>query len=242
MNRRDIEAMLKELRLKTGADRFFGKPEIRIAAAGDPFFHQFKTLIGPFHWTPDEVLKRCFPEAEAKSVVVWILPVRRNIRRAAGSQDGEIRIRMARTLTEAGYPSVVPQSELEKLRPAPCWDLKHFSTNWSERHAAFVAGAGTFGLSGSLITEHGTAVRLGSIVTALELPPDPRSYGDDPFAWCIRCGACARRCPVHALGEGRDKTACAEYVIHNPNRVCGLCQTGVPCEFRRPEKRIVENT
>ena len=119
-----------------------------------------------------------------------------------------------------------------------------------DKLGAFVAGAGTFGLSAGLITEHGVAIRLGSVVTTLELPADPRPYGDDPFAWCTRCGACIRRCPAHAIGpefKDRDKPACARYAVEHVAKDrektygwldralgCALCQTGVPCEFHRP--------
>ena len=69
-------------------------------------------------------------------------------------------------------------------------------------------------------------------------------------AACTRCGACIRRCPARAVGKefaDRDKPACANYAIHEIGRDrehaygwmsrelgCALCQTGVPCEFRRP--------
>ena len=85
---------------------------------------------------------------------------------------------------------------------------------------------------------------------SLRIPTDVRPYGDDPFAWCIRCGACIRRCPGHAIGKefaDRDKPGCARYCVENisPEREknygwldraigCALCQTGVPCEFQRP--------
>lgn len=80
LTRSDIEKMVNHLYRQTGADRFFEEPDIRIAAADDPFFLKFKEIIGPFHWTPDEVLKRKFPDAQAKSVIVWVLPVNRKAR------------------------------------------------------------------------------------------------------------------------------------------------------------------
>ena len=268
MNRIQIEQLLRNLYHQTGADRFFDEPEVKVAAADDPFFIRFKELIGPHHWTPDEVLKRKFPEAEAKSVISWVLPVNRQAREtnraetvrpsiewAAVRSFGEIlneemRAQMASLLTKAGFPAIAPHLEQKAVYPPPGWDVKHFTSSWSERHVAFVAGAGTFGLSASLITEHGVAMRLGSVVTTLELPADKRPYGDDPFAWCTRCGACIRRCPAHAIGpefKDRDKPACARYAVEHVAKDrektygwldralgCALCQTGVPCEFHRP--------
>jgi epoxyqueuosine reductase QueG len=131
------------------------------------------------------------------------------------------------------------------------------STRWSERHTAFVAGLGTFGLSGGLITMRGIAHRLGSVVTDLKLLPTPRPYGDDPFAWCLRtarseCGACISRCPVGSVGETieeRDKEACFQYYADTVGKQCkgvfgwkgiygcGLCQTDVPCEDCNPMEK-----
>ncbi len=270
LTRADIEKMVNHLYRQTGADRFFEEPDIRIAAADDPFFLKFKEIIGPFHWTPDEVLKRKFPDAQAKSVIVWVLPVNRKARETNAAEkvhpsvewaavrsfgeilNEEMRAQLAGLLTREGFPAVAPHLEQKEVYPAPGWDVKNFTSSWSERHVAFVAGAGTFGLSASLITEHGTAMRLGSVVTALELPADKRPYGDDPFAWCTRCGACIRRCPAHAVGakfSDRDKPACAKYAVTEISRErehtygwldralgCALCQTAVPCEFRRPGK------
>lgn len=44
-----------------------------------------------------------------------------------------------------------------------------FSSSWSERHVAYAAGLGNFGLNGCLITSLGTSVRFASLVTSLPL-------------------------------------------------------------------------
>lgn len=274
MDRQELEKLIQNLYVQTGAGEFFEPPTIHVASAFDPFFARYKTVIGPHHWTPQEALGRKFPEATARSVVVWVLPVSRKARetnrreterpsvewaavRSFGEiMNEEIRSQTAGLLTAAGFPAVAPHLEQREIYPAPGWDVKNFTSSWSERHVAFVAGAGTFGLSAGLITAHGVAMRLGSVVTALELAPDARPYGDDPFAWCTRCGACIRRCPGHAIGReftDRDKPGCANYcVTHvNPGREehygwlnralgCALCQTAVPCEFQRPGVRDLQ--
>ncbi len=204
-------------------------------------------------------------------MISWSLPVGR-VAREANRQETEIASRlwayqrthgeafihrlrkgMVDQLNAAGYAAIAPQ-----LSPANeiCVRPKvGFSSCWSERHTAFVAGLGTFGIHGGLITSRGVAHRLGSVVTDAELTPTPRPYGDDPFAWCLRtsqglCGACIKRCPAGSVGESvaeRDKQACHQ---HTYERVrgekgvaiygwrgtygCGLCQTGTPCEERNP--------
>jgi epoxyqueuosine reductase len=121
---------------------------------------------------------------------------------------------------------------------------------WSERHVAYVAGLGTFGLSGGLITCKGQAVRFGSVVVRSVIPATPRPYSS-PFAYCLHfsgdgCAECAERCPVGSVSvQGRDKTACVGQLDRAESFVkqtygfegygCGLCQTGVPCESGIPE-------
>ena len=46
-----------------------------------------------------------------------------------------------------------------------------FASTWSERHAAYASGLGTFGLSDGLITPRGQAMRCGSVVARIAVPP-----------------------------------------------------------------------
>lgn len=263
-----LTQVVKKWWFATGANEFFGEPLVGAAAADDPLFARFKQQIGDYYWTPQEVFARAEITAAPRSVLVWILPQRPDVRadnrretahpapswarvRSFGELANEEMRRQAEQWAESQGARAVA-AHLLQCRMG--WDMKDlgYSSHWSERHAAFSAGLGTFGLSAGLITNAGIAVRIGSIVTSLELPVTPREYGDDLLGWCTRCGACARRCPAHAIGEtlaDRDKNACANYIINQvePLRAevygwngralgCGLCQTGVPCEFARPRK------
>jgi epoxyqueuosine reductase len=104
---------------------------------------------------------------------------------------------------------------------APGLDLRfrveEKKSNWSERHVAFVAGLGTFGLHRALITAKGTTVRIGSVITTLVLSPTPRPYTryDEycPFLTRGTCGACMKRCPPAAITErGKNNNACGDYI------------------------------
>ena len=127
-----------------------------------------------------------------------------------------------------------------------------FSSYWSERHAAYAAGLGTFGLCDGLITEKGKAHRVGSVIANLKLPPSPRPY-EDHHAYCLffldgSCTDCRKRCPVEAITEkGHDKAKCWDHAGGTCARFvkehygfdgygCGLCQTGVVCESGIPVK------
>jgi epoxyqueuosine reductase QueG len=124
------------------------------------------------------------------------------------------------------------------------------ASTWSERHAAFASGLGTFGLSDGFITERGIAHRCGSVVTDVVIIPTRRIHaghlGNCLYFHDGSCGACIKRCPVMAFSrQGHDKEKCKAYVYGELRSVageqygvmetgCGLCQTKVPCESRNP--------
>lgn len=131
-----------------------------------------------------------------------------------------------------------------------------FSSNWSQRHIAYAAGLGTFSLNEGFITAKGMAMRCGSIVVGRTLTPSIRPY-PHYRANCLfyaggKCGKCITRCPGDALSEaGHDKVKCYRVLYeqqapwikgeHGQGFIgkyagCGLCQTGVPCANRIPEK------
>ena len=164
--------------------------------------------------------------------------------------NGELRKHVLDTLRGRGYFAVAPLL-------SPLWrtamSKKYGNASaWSERHAAYVAGLGTFGLCDGLITPVGKAMRCGSVVANIAIPPPPRPY-DNHHAYCLfhakgTCGKCIDRCPAGAISRsGHDKVKCSKYVEATREFVreqygfngygCGLCQTAVPCESRIPPLR-----
>ena len=161
---------------------------------------------------------------------------------------------MAETLNAAGYGAVAPF--LSPLWSRQTSDRFGFASTWSERHAAYACGLGTFGLCDGLITPRGKAMRAGSVVARIAAIPTPRPYTDHQ-AYCLFyskgiCGKCITRCPAGAISEkGHNKEACRNYLRsvaaeHVKNRYgfegygCGLCQTKVPCESKIPLPKDVD--
>jgi len=131
------------------------------------------------------------------------------------------------------------------------------ASSWSERHIAYACGLGTFSLNDGFITPKGMAMRIGSVVTLLKLAPSEKKYRHYKEN-CLqfrneKCGKCIPRCPAGAITEkGHDKDRCWEYItseplkakrleygLENPSPSCGLCQTGVSCEFEIPRPDLI---
>lgn len=247
----------------------FSTPLVGFADASDPLFLECKDRIGNFYLTPLDVLQRSFPEHQGSwdgaSVVSWILPFSRSIReknreetycsskiwalaKARGEElNVKLREHIASFINHRGYLAIVPT--LSPLYDVLQSEEAGFASNWSERHVAYVAGLGTFGLSGGLITKRGIAMRCGSVVTHLKLKPTRRPYSS-PYEYCLffdrqTCGKCIERCPGGAISEkGHDKELCMMHCAEIMQNIdgddpvlptCGLCQTAVPCEAEIPK-------
>jgi len=134
--------------------------------------------------------------------------------------------RIAAALNMIGYPSVpVPRDGYGSIRVL----LERPIAFFSHRHAAYLAGLGTFGVNNVLLTPaYGPRVRFASVMTAAELPPDAVLEAD----LCTRCMRCVEECPAGALEPGAypisltDKRACAERSADLYRRhisPCGRC-------------------
>ena len=156
-------------------------------------------------------------------------------------------IHLKSELINAGYNSVVPTLDGRFWSNANNSNHEEkFTSNWSERHAAFICGLGTFGLSKGLITPKGISGRFGSIITELYLSSDKREY-ENIYEYCSMCGKCVKNCPANAISikNGKDHTICSNFLDktmekHKPRYGCGKCQIDVPCESRIPKQHNVK--
>jgi epoxyqueuosine reductase QueG len=257
-------------------DKAFDSPLVGFSRADDSIYDTYKEAVGPFHWTPLEIFTRTFKQlsvkAEDLTVISWILPQTRATKADNRKQTtfpaerwarariyGEkvnvkLRQHVMAILQDNGYPALAPtlSDQWEKKKS----EAYTFASTWSERHAAYAAGLGTFGLCDGLITPRGKAMRIGSVIARIKIPPTERPYRDH-HAYCLFyakgiCGKCISRCPVEALGEaGHDKIKCLDHlkpVTEDYVKThygfdgygCGLCQTKVPCESKIPTRQDAE--
>lgn len=236
----------------------FDAPLAGIASAGDPLFAEYKRAVGPWHRGPEEWLPG------AASIISLFFPFTERVRRSNRGRDTSpewlhARIEgqefisaftkgLCRWLEERGAACCAPSIDSrfrsfrrgEGLEAYPEATDRTFGSNWSERHAAYACGLGTFSLSRGLITERGMAGRLTSVIVDAALEPDARPYRG-VYDYCVRCGACVRRCPARAISleGGKEHIPCSEWLKQSrarfaPRYGCGQCQTAVPCEDRNP--------
>ena len=168
-------------------DPIFDEPLVGFADGDDAIFREYKAIIGDFHLTPREALERHIQvkgSAGEKpllnvSVIAWILPITYETRVSVRKQSLVASVRWNHTrwqgqehinelsrylvslLDELGYQAVVPElADSYKIRDLP----GGLVSNWSQRHIAYAASLGTFGLSDGFITLRGVAPSVAAVL------------------------------------------------------------------------------
>ena len=238
-------------------DYAFDEPIVGFSVASDPLYPFYKKHIDEnFYRLPEEWLKNVYGyefDPSEVSIVSWCLPQTQRTRDASRAVSDipsmewlmvrvhgeECNRALAKALEtwfrEQGIEAVAPMTSIEFS-----WgDSEKYTiiSNWSERHTAYI-------------------VRYGSCIVHTKLEPSKREY-TVYNEYCMAkdgCRACIERCPAGALSEkGHDKLKCRAYTTNVVKKgalerygyqgfiACGLCQTGVPCEFGIPCKIKKEN-
>jgi ferredoxin len=215
----------------------WGEPIVGFSNGADPLYKFYKRDIGDFYFAPLEFLLHEYPDRNLEenkiTVISWILPQtdatkkdhrsethfpsERWTRSRIFGEEFNVKLRqhVVDFLENEGIESVAPML-------SPIYSSKKSvkygrASNWSERHTAYAAGLGTFGLSDGLITPLGKAMRAGSVVANSYIEPTERKYKNHN-AYCLfymlnTCGECIERCPIGAISEnGHDKELCSKYV------------------------------
>jgi len=228
-------------------------PLVGIASAADPVFERFQDpeVEGAGHRLPQEWLNG------ARSVISVFLPFTKHIsvnytrqqrysaiEFSSGKWNGSkflnvVRRSLIRFANSKGAEAVAPNID-------PRYDSDGWRPFWSERHVAFAAGLGTFGLHQNLISAKGALGRICSVITTLNLKPTVRPY-TDVYGYCLyafdgSCDACIRRCPTGAITDagkvdGRCEThGNKEHFKEWNYGSCGHCSTNIPCSRTIPAK------
>ena len=246
----------------------YGQPLVGFADACHPYIQNLPHLIGPSHELPQNILP------DARIIIAYFVPFTRDIARSNmtgilasaewarayeetnalfaelnGALIDFIHAKAGQTCSPAAHAAITPK--------ATTFDQRKLISDWSQRHIAYAAGLGTFGINNMLLTKHGCCGRFSTVVTNLELTPD--APADEEYCLYKKngsCGICVKHCPTGALTtEGYDRFKCYELCQENAkiytefgssytnedgtgansvgSEVCGKCITGSPCAFWR---------
>ena len=228
------------------------KPLVRFADAGSPGFPELRRIVVPDHYMPRDYLPG------ARTVISWFLPFlpevgRNNLHGSLSSSqwaEGYLRANeMAARVNEKLVHYICRNLGCEAAVPSDAGMIgpENPASRWSQRHVAYLAGHGTFGMNNMLISDAGTVGRYFSVVTTLDVLPD----GPVQEERCLRkkngsCGLCIRRCEIGALTEsGFNRFACLAQCLKNmalyPGAdVCGKCTVELPCSYGIPTNTTKE--
>jgi epoxyqueuosine reductase QueG len=222
------------------------KPLIGYADVNSPYIRSLRSIVSPTHYLPEDILK------DSTVIISYFLPFAETIGLDNEAEDEPSRLwtlaytetnEMFRQLNDylidkigqMGFHGAVPEN-------VGTIDNEHIYSNWSQRHIAYAAGLGTFGMNNMLITENGCCGRFSSLVTDLPVAADePRQEEFCTYKLNGKCGICMRKCPIDAFNadKGYDRRSCFARLDEFERRLgtdgCGKCTVGLPCTFRRPQ-------
>jgi len=243
-----IQNFIANYQQKDDIESSWKEPVIKYAAAADPMFNQLKKVVSDDHLVPEDIL------TDARTVIAYFIPfveeiANSNIEGKYSSHQwakayietnqliAELNQHLQDELSEKGY-----QASL--IAATNNFDKERLISDWSHRHAAYIAGLGTFGLNNMLITEKGCAGRIGTIVTDLKLEASERRAEERCLNKAgFNCSICVDRCVNGSLQEDSfDRHLCYELLSENDEihpesamtDVCGKCSVALPCSFSSP--------
>lgn len=267
-----IEEYMDMYQKKPGISSWWGRPLVGFADAFHPYIQKLKQLISSGHQLPCEIIP------DARSVIVYFVPFTKELAdtnmalKEAGQEEGipalaSSQWALAYEQTNAMFEGINGYI-IQRLKDigfqgavspeAGTFDQNALISNWSQRHFAYAAGLGTFGINHMLISEAGCCGRYSSVVTNLPLKADePVTEERCLYKRNGSCGVCVSHCVSGALTvNGYDRKVCygvlkrnaAVYTEfgssytdasgENPNsegsEVCGKCVVGLPCSFKVP--------
>lgn len=239
-----IEQYVAQYPEENGIPALWRTPLVGYADAFDPYIQNLPALITDRHMLPQDFM------SHPTVVISVFVPFRPEI---ANSNIGVADHLPSKTWVDAYYTT---NTMLSRLCQSLCdfigsmgytaavpgnvtMYLDILKSNWSQRHLAYAAGMGTFGINNMLITSSGCCGRYTSVVADL---PDAVTGSILKEERCLykkngNCGKCVANCFSGALTtDGFDREKCQEMCMRNDADCCGKCDTDIPCAFGLPDQ------
>ncbi len=243
-----IEEFITDYVLSKNKDGFFREPLIGFSRAKDEKYEDIKTIIGPHHLYPIEVLPSC------KTVVSFFVPFTKMVVDSNILKDNkEISYIWAKTYYECNKLIDDLTRELigylrrfnvtgATIQATQGFDKKLLKAPWSHKSAAHIAGLGEFGVNSLLITDKGCAGRAGTVFIDIDVESGNKPASDR--SRCLyylngSCLECVNSCPTNALSiDMLNREACYKKCLHTDSLYtdlgtcdsCGKCSIG-PCAY-----------
>jgi len=252
-----------ELTIKKTIDEYSNRPEIKttwkepLVGYADVYgdvIRNIKEITIPSHPLPEEILP------EATIVVCYFLPFTEDIAKSnikvednyaspewaqAYEETNDlieiINEKLVDELIRKGYKAINVKDRF------PISEEYQYS-HWSQRHMAYAAGLGTFGVNNLLISDVGCCGRYGSIVTNLDVVAGKPIEGTNClYKFSNTCLACVKSCFTDSLAPDYTlfkRNVCAKICERNSKRYgekrtcCGKCAVGLPCSHKNPIKML----
>ena len=226
-------------------DNLWQEPIVGFADAKGSYITALKTIVSAEHKMPEDFMEN------PNIIISYYIPFKKEVAATNLNVEGNMAAQewadaynltntmisdisqyVAEMLTEMGYRAVSPTGIV--------FDRELIVSNWSQRHIAYAAGLGTFGINNMLITNKGCCGRFGSVIANIPVEPDCIAEEER----CLykkngSCKKCVQNCFSGALTvDGFDRKKCYEICMINDAKtgadVCGKCDIDIPCAFIAP--------
>ncbi|MDF2841523.1 MAG: 4Fe-4S ferredoxin iron-sulfur binding protein [Clostridia bacterium] len=236
-----IEDSIKQM-VFSSDNIMYRQPIIAFADAEDPEFDQIKNVTHDNHMLPREWMPG------GKTIVSYFIPFTKELVKVNREHEYVAKEWAVAYIETNDLIKQINNALAERLKqfhidtvwqlPDINFDGEKLMAYWSQRHIAYIAGIGTFGINNMLITDMGCAGRYGSFIIDYKIEPSKKNREEK----CLykrngSCGICMDMCPVQALtSQGYDRFKCNQRVwevdeFYNdlaPCDCCGKCLLG-PC-------------
>ena len=264
--RQDIVDFVRDYGQEQGIVDVWRTPLVGFADARCDGIKRLKELVSPEHVMPWEVLE------DATIIIAYFVPFSKalgetNACTGLASPQWALAYEQTNAMFNALNDNLIHKLRLAGYHAAvspeaTTFDRDKLISHWSQRHIAYLAGLGSFGINNMLITKEGCCGRYSTIVTNLPVVADHPIKTD----YCLykkngTCGVCTRHCSSGALTcDGYDRKKCFAVLLKNAevytdfgssytnedgtgsnstgSEVCGKCVVHIPCATCAPGVKI----